>query len=795
MTLDRCWHCGEPLPQRGVLRAPVKGTERAFCCAGCCAAATWIEQLGLGDYYRLRTQTAIKADQAEPENAALWDRPGMAQHVVRALAEDRHEVLLAVDGLRCAACVWLIERALMGVPGMVEVQVNPSAARARIVWHPARARLAQLLQILGKLGYRAIPLQAEALDDARAREAKAMLKRLIVAGFGAMQAMMYASALYLNVLDEMDAVTRDLMRWLGLLVATPVVFYAARPFFAGAWRSLRGRRLGMDVPVALAIALIYGASVVEAFTHGVEVYFDSVSMFVFFLLIGRYLEMRARHRAGHLTDALARLQPPFADRVSASGQIERVGAQELQIGDTVQISDGGLIPADGELLSARAEVDENLMTGEARAQAKVSGDALLAGTVLLHGPARIKVTRVGEQTALSAIVALAARAQAVRPQLAQAGERAASRFVLRVLSVAVLTAIGWAWIDPARAFAATVAVLVVSCPCAFALAVPAAITRSLSVLAQQGVLVTRPDALTALAQADHVLFDKTGTLTLPTLEPVEDQRALQQAAALARHSSHPVAVAVQNAWQGEPLNAENVRSLPGQGMSGIVQGRALRLGRDPHNAEDSALLLTDEGSGQMLARLSVTEALRGDSADTVRALQQQGLTVEILSGDARARVEHIAEKLRIDEYRARQTPADKLARLQQLHAQKAVVVMVGDGVNDAPVLAGADVAVALASGSTLAQTRSDVVLTGQSLGKLLLARAVAARALHILQQNQRWALVYNLAMIPPAALGFVPPWLAALGMSASSLVVILNALRITARARTPRPMPLQEAPA
>ncbi|MEZ5533126.1 MAG: heavy metal translocating P-type ATPase [Steroidobacteraceae bacterium] len=791
-----CWHCGEPLPATGAPVARIDGVDRAMCCHGCRAAAEWIAQLGLADYYRLRSAPAPRAP-ALPDGGrtlSAWSRPELARHVVRDLGEDRREVILLIEGLRCAACVWLIERAVGALPGTLDVQVNAAARRARVTWRDSEGSLAQILTTLARAGYSALPLDAAALDDTRRREHRAALKRLVVAGFGSMQAMMYASGLYFGAFDGIDATTRDLLRWIGLLVATPVVFYAARPFFSGALRTLRARRLGVDVPVAIAIAAIYGASIVETLRGGAEVYFDSVSMFVFILLTGRYLEMRARHRAGDLTDALARATPTFADRRREDGTLERVGAIELTVGDRVHVAAGERVPADGLLDSARCRVDESLVSGESAPVARLRGDTLIAGSVLVEGPAELRVERVGAATTLAGIVALVTRAATTRPRLAAAGERAAAGFVARILALATLTAIGWSFVDPSRAFTATLAVLVVSCPCAFALAVPAAITRALAVLARHGVLAVRPDAIEGLARATHVIFDKTGTLTEPSLavehieawRGIDREAALRLAAALARGSRHPAAQAIAaRIGAGTELPAAaQLHAEPGGGLEGCVEGRTLRLGRAdyalrcesiPPEFTDAIVLADDAGA---IAAFQLTERLRSDARAAVDALAADGLILEIASGDSATRVAAVAARLGIARWHARQRPADKLARLAALRAQGARVIAVGDGINDAPVLAGADVSVALASGAALAQATSDIALAGERLGALPEARGIARRTLAILRQNQRWALIYNLSVVPLGALGFVPPWLAAIGMSASSLLVVLNALRI-----------------
>lgn len=795
-----CWHCGEQLPAE-VLYASIAGQSRALCCRGCLAAAEWIEQLGLGDYYRLRTVLAQKPndDPSSRSSAhAAWLRPEVARHVVRKLAQGSSEVMLLVEGVRCSACVWLIERAVGALPGVISVQVNAAAQRARVVWRDAVIALPEILESLARTGYRGRPIDAKALDDVRQRESRDALKRLLVAGFGTMQAMMFATVLYLGGADSLDTTTRELFRWFGFLVATPVVAYSARPFFVGALRSLKMHRLGMDVPVAIGIAAIFIASLFEALRGSGDVYFDSVCMFVFFLLAGRYLEMRARHRAGHLVDALARLTPPFAERRCPDGTLERVGIHELQPDDCVNIGEGDIVPADGVLLSESCRVDEAMLTGESQPTLKQRNDPMIAGSVLLDGVAQLRVQRTGTETVLASIAVMVERAQAQRPALVQAGDRTTAFFVARVLALTVLTAIVWGVVDPSRGFSAALAVLVVSCPCAFALAVPAAITRALAVLAQRGVLVVNPDAIQGLAEATHIVFDKTGTLTEPqavanvaTFNGVSRQEAHRLAASLSRESRHPIARAIAGAYKHDDVAlAVNVNSRVGYGISGTVEGHKLRLGRADFACtncpEEEQLVASTDADAvlageSLIATFKLNERLRPSAAAAVDALKRQGLSVFIASGDTSKKVAEVAARLGVANWRAQQLPGDKLEWLAQFRAGGARVIAVGDGVNDAPVLAGADVAIALAGGAELAQTSSDIVLAGARLEALAPARLVAQQTLTILHQNQRWALMYNLTAVPLAALGWVPPWLAAFGMSLSSLCVILNAMRIGGR--------------
>ncbi|MEP6882778.1 MAG: heavy metal translocating P-type ATPase, partial [Dokdonella sp.] len=618
--------------------------------------------------------------------------------------------------------------------------------------------------------------------------------RLVVAGLGTMQAMMMAVALYAGVFDGIDPSVREFFRWLGFLVATPVVLYSAQPFFRGAWREWRTRHLSMDTPVAMAIAMIYLASLVGVFVGGHEIYFDSVCMFVLFLLVGRHLALRARHRASDVVDALARLQPVLADRREGDTFLS-VAVHELEAGDIVRVANGAAVPADGELIGPRCRVDESMLSGESRAVGREPGQGVIAGSLVVDGPVEVRVQRIGADTVLASIVRMITRAASERPKIARLADARAARFVARVLCLTVITALVWAWFDPSRALPAALSVLVVSCPCAFALAVPAALTRAIAVLAQRGVLVVDADALETLAKADRFVFDKTGTLSEPgfdidaiTVTRGSLDQALSIVAALEHGSTHPLAVALRRlAATASPLTARSLRQIEGAGVEGEINGIRYRLGRGSFSLfsqregkdDDSLVLADNEGE---IARFAVSEQPRPGVVSLIRSLQEDGIECEILSGDCPARVSAMAQRLGIKHFSAAATPADKLAHLHALRDQGDVVAMVGDGINDAPVLAGADVAIAIGDGSAMAHAVSGILLSSARLDSLIEARVTAREMVARLKQNLNWALAYNLAVVPLAAFGFVPPWLAAIGMSASSIMVILNSLRIGRRA-------------
>ena len=790
-----CFHCGEPIPAGTVLGLAIDGRDTAVCCSGCRAAAEFIRDAGLGDYYRFRTAASPRPEGADDVWSA-YDRPEV-QITLVAREGERSIVNLLIEGIRCAACSWLIGERLARLPGISRSSANPATARAQIEFDARRTGLATILRAIAALGYRPHVLGATDTLEVATRERKLALKRLAVAGFGMMQVMMIAVALYVGAVDGMDPIIRDYLRIVSLIVTAPVLIYAGRPFFTGAAASIRARRLGMDVPVALGIGIAYAASAWNTLTHQGDVYFDSAVMFVFLLLVGRFIEMLARHRAGSTAEALLRLVPATALKITA-GTRERVPVASLSAGDRIWVPAGECFAADGVVANGTTEVDEALLTGEAVAVLKGPGTAVVAGALNCAAPVEITLTAVGQSTVLAGIVRLLERAQSERPRIAQLADRASVWFVAAVLIGAAIVAATWSVLDPSRAFEATLAVLVVTCPCALSLATPTAITAATAHLAAQGILVTRADALEALAQADTVVFDKTGTLTLgrPQLEEVavyggDRDEMLRIAASLERASAHPLARAFDHI-AAQP--ARDVAIHPGEGIEGWVDAKRYRIGTldyvaaiagtRPTGTADTGVHLG--GEGRWLARFDTGDAPRPGATQVVRALRALGLQPLIASGDHAAPVGVTASSLGIDLWHARLRPADKLALVERLRAQGRRVLAVGDGINDAPLLRSADVSLALGTGSALAQASADLVALRGDLDALPAAVSIARRTTTIIRQNLAWSAVYNLTALPIAALGLMPPWLAAIGMSASSLLVVLNALRLV---RAPRPAP------
>ena len=792
-----CFHCSEPIPAGVVIHARIDERDEPVCCHGCRAVAEFIAGAGLGDYYTYRDAAAARADETpRPDRWSAYDRPELVERLSTAEPGGARSMTVLLEGLRCSACSWLADKALRQQRGLRDVSVNPATARARLTWDPEVASLGDLLRVLEHVGLRPHPLAGDAAGQLAVLERRTALKRLAVAGFGMMQVMMFAVPLYIAHTSGMDPGIRKLLRLVSMLVSVPVALYAGWPFYVGAWQALRSRGISMDVPVSIAIVLAFVASVWNALTGQGDVYFDSVTMFVFFLSLGRYVEMVARHRSGSVADALARLAPVTARRVR-DGAVEDVQAAELDAGDELLVRSGEVFAADGIVAEGAGRVDESMLTGESTAVAKEVGAPVHAGTQNLGAPLRVRVSAVADRTVLAGIVALLERAQAERPRAARAADRAAAWFLGRILVGAAVVFVVWWFVDPSRAFPATLAVLVATCPCALSLATPAAIAAATAGLARRGVLVAHSDALETLARADRALWDKTGTLTrgLVRIEEIRplagftEAQCLEMAAALERMSEHPIARAFIEPC-ATTAEATAVEVHAGLGIEGTVGNRRLRIGRPsfaaglaPSHAEiegvdgESWVCLGD--SSGPLAAFRLTDQLRPEAAQCVAGLRGLGLASEIVSGDDADAVSRIATLCGIERFSSRLDPGGKLARVKQLQSAGAVVVAIGDGINDAPLLRGADVAIAMGRGSALAQTSADLILVRDSLEEIPQAVDAARRTQRIIRQNLAWAIGYNVAALPLAAFGYVPPWLAAIGMSASSVVVVLNAMRLS----------------
>lgn len=768
-----------------------------MCCPGCQAIAMAIVDGGLENFYQFRTAANQRPEESPSHTHrwAIYDLPDIQAEFVIPLELHWKQANLLLEGITCAACSWLIETHLKKNPAVRSVTINLTTHRCHLVWD-SRQPLNQLLQTLADIGYIPRPATDDQQQQLMKKENRIALFRIGVAGFGMMQAMMVAVGMYTGATDFW----LDFLRWLSMLVATPVVFFSAWPFFQTAWKSIRLRHLVMDVPVALAIGLAYLASVWATLSGTGEVYFESVSMFTFFLLLGRYIELRARHRNRLAFGNLAQLMPLTACCLhEKNGQMceESVPVKALELGAQVMVKPGETFPCDGKILAGESAVVEALLTGESLPIEKKPGDTVIAGTLNNHSPLTIEVTALGSSTQLSAIERLSTQAAEEKPQQVLAADRIARFFIARLLIVCVAVFVFWLWFKPEHALWVTLSVLVVTCPCALALAMPAALSAATANLRKRGFLVTRGHVIETLAQVNRVIFDKTGTLTkgqfsVKKVMPCAgvnftEYEILALVAALETGSNHPLALAFKP-WQGI-YSATHIKQIMSGGVVGCIQETEYRFGnptfsaanlesvlQEVPDAQATWLLLAD--NRQPLAWIALMDEARTDARAVIDHLKARGIAVELLSGDQSAPVAQLAVYLGIEHYSAGATPSDKLSRLNQCQAKGDKVLMIGDGINDVPVLAGADISVAMASASDLAQTRADSILLNNRLWVLVEALDISLRTKAIIRQNLRFSLVYNLLALPLAAAGVVPPWLAAIGMTTSSLLVVLNALRL-----------------
>ncbi len=724
-----------------------------------------------------------------------------------ALAHDK----LSIGGMRCAACSQIIEYRVQHMAGVEAFHINAASHRAEVRWDPKQIGLRDIVESISALGYSALPAGEKHADADHQK--KMSWWRLFIAGFAMMQVMMYAFPAYLQPVPQIDGdLTPDIDRLLkiaSMVLTIPVVFFSSMPFFKSAWRSLRHRRIGMDVPVSIGIIVTFVASVWATYRGG-PVYYDSLIMFVMLLLAARMIEERVHRKSTAALQALTELVPLTAQRLldyPLSRRTEQVPAASLREGDLLLIAPGAQIPADGRVLEGHSECDEALMTGESQPVQKAIGAALVGGALNLSGQLVMQAERVGDATQLSALVHKMEAAANEKPPLVELADRHASVFMTAILAIALLAALVWWQIDASRAVWIAVTVMVITCPCALSLATPSVMSGAIGQLAGNGVLVARGRAIETLARATHFVFDKTGTLTegrlqladMLILQPgLERTQLLNMTAAIAAASMHPVSKALAKATAsgggfGGGVQYAAIREIAGQGVEARDGERCFRLGnlgfvQELHGqalelpasfADKTVSALGDERG--WIALFALQDDIRPGAAACIAFLREQGKQVLLLSGDKHDVVAKVARELQIDAAYGELRPEQKHDMVRTLQQQGAVVAMIGDGMNDGPVLSLADVSIAMGQGAPIAQVRSDLVLMSNRLQDVQAAVTITGRALALIRQNLGWALVYNLIAIPAAVSGILAPWHAAIGMSLSSLIVVLNSLRIFSR--------------
>ena len=811
-----CFHCGLPVAASADWHVNIEGVERAMCCPGCAAVAQTIVDIGQTSYYRERSgfaapgETGVAAALVPAALALPEDDPNIVDD------GDARETTLLVEGIRCAACVWLIEHRLRQVDGVQQANLNVATEKLFLRWHKDKTTAAALLEAVRSIGYNAWPYDTTRHDAQLQKASRTLGRQLFVAGLSMMQVMMYVAPEYMAGDDgTLDAGMASLMRWASLLLTLPAIAYSAQPFLKGAWASLKARVLGMDVPVALGIMAAFIGSAVSTFRGHGEVYYDSVTMFIFLLLASRYLEMVARRKAASALSRLRHGVPEMAQRLAAWPDLRdatTVPASALAAGDHIIVKGGEAVAADCVVVEGNTAVDLSLLTGESAPQRKTVGDAIPGGAVNAGSPVVLRVEKPARESTLAGLLKLIERAGSAKPQIAQWADRTASWFVAALLLFAAASFGFWTWHDAARAWPVAIAVLVVSCPCALSLATPSALAAATDRLLGKGALVVQPHVLETLHRATHIVFDKTGTLTegLPTVQGVDAIEGariigiLRVAAALETGSAHPIARAISAAADAHGVGAAGatgLQELAGQGMEGMVNGVRYRLGtavyvagiaggpapRLGQAATAGAADVTDGSpmttvwlgmQGRWLGRFRISDALRADARRTVEFFQRLGKDVVLLSGDQQSLAESVAGQLGITEAIGDCLPDEKLAYVQALQARGGVVAMVGDGINDAAVLSAADVSFAMGSGATLAQVHADCVLLEARLPLLTETARNADKTMRVIRQNLAWATLYNIVAIPAAAFGVLNPWLSGVGMAASSAIVVLNALRL-----------------
>ena len=806
---DACYHCGGDLAQDGLYEAELGGAPRYFCCAGCMAIAQTIHGQGLDAFYARRIPLGGKPEglghlgNQVPEHLLAYDDSVLLDRFTRPSAQYPGEIetTLRLEKIRCAACVWLNEQHLKRLPGVKDVQINYVTQRAIVRFDPQQVQLSKLLHAVEQIGYEAWPFEPSMSAGIAKKERRHLLMRLGVAMLGMMQVMMYAWPTYTDA-EDLLAEHALLLDWTSWALTVPVVFYSAGPMFVAAWHSIKSfpktGMLGMDVPVTLAIALAFMAGTISLVFGVGESYFDSITMFVAFLLGARYLELLARQDAQGGAEALAKQLPATCERLEnyPAEESKTVAVVRCQVGDVLRISPGELVPVDGVLIAGAANLNEALLTGESRSVAKNIGDALYAGSHNIESPILMRVTAVGQGTRIAGIASLLDKALEAKPQMVGLAEKWAGYFVVFLMLAAGLTAIAWYFLDPVRAWETAVAVLVASCPCALSLATPAAMAAAQGAITKLGLLVVRGHVMETLAKATDLVLDKTGTLTTgrPELKQILNIRAgvaendvLAIALAMELGQKHPLALAIIDAAQKKNISpAQLPEATVGELGKGLRSG-AYQLGSRqwlcieaievPTEHQQSSLVYLRDEIG-LLAVFALLDSPREGAKELIQSAQHRGIKVHLLSGDDSQTVAWWAKYFGIEDHRGGALPEDKFSYIELLQSQGATIWAVGDGVNDAPFLAKADVSVAVGNGAPLAQAGADAVLTTESLKPLSQALQLADKTKTIMRQNLIWAFVYNVVAIPIAMMGWVNPWIAGIGMSISSLAVTLNAWRL-----------------
>ncbi|MDQ6969539.1 MAG: heavy metal translocating P-type ATPase [Mariprofundus sp.] len=816
-----CFHCHLPASGSSVCRGDIAGEVQLFCCSGCLSVCQVIHGAGLDSFYERvqKRQSSIAPPPQPPSDIDQYDLHEVQQEFTRKLADGSMQTRFMVEGIHCAACVWLIEKALASMDGIIKAEVNLVHHRLLLQWQPDHIGLATIIERLAKLGYAAVPFNLESVDGVLQKQNRQLLFRLGFAAFGAMNIMWISIALYAGAFSGMSAEYRQFFHWISAAIATPVLLYSGGPILLSAGRALAQGRLNMDLPISIGALATFSYSFWQTLQAGSHVYFDTVVSFLFIILIGRYLEAMARRNASSATLRLLELQPRMATRINNDGSDERIAVRKLQAGDLLRIKPGDKIAADGVVVEGHSHIDESMLSGESKPVHKQVGSHVAGGTINAESPLIMAVEKTGSSTVLSRIIHLVESAQGSKAPIQRLADRIVPWFVAITLSLASLSFLYWyGQADFDTALLAATAVLIITCPCALGLATPMAVAVSTGLAAKHGVLVRHGEALENLSDTSHIVFDKTGTLTTGQMRVSDiirngnndqtDQTEhspddiLQLAAALERHFSHPLAQAICASAAELPLiEAQQPELLPGLGVAGKVDGQQLLIGNQ-RLMQQCNIMLADNIidrcqsiesamavpvliaiNGSLLALLRIEDELREDACELMNSLAQRGIGITLLSGDSIAAARHLQQYLSAHtdsniNVIAEVLPADKANHIKTLQQQGEHVLMVGDGINDAPALAQANISIAMGSGTDVSMECSDIVLMGSDLKRIPWAMDLSQRALKTIRQNLSLSLAYNLMLVPIAMAAWITPVFAALAMPVSSLLVIGNAMLI-----------------
>lgn len=791
--MNNCFHCG--LPAYEQYCADISGEKREFCCVGCLAIAQAINEGGLSDFYQFRDSVNGTASSQTPQYNA-YDLEDVQSEFVCTSANGYRTAKLNVVGISCAACAWLIEKFLSSIVGVHQVRVNVSARRCLVEWDNDVVELSSIMGALSKIGYQPQPALPSTLAETQKKEQRGLLLRLGLAGIGMMQVGMVAIGLYAGETQGIEPHWQFFLRCVSWIIATPVLLYSANPFFKSAYRSVLLKHLNMDVPITLALTIAYVASAYATLSRSGDVYFDSISMLTFFLLLGRYIEAKARHSSAFTFSNLSLLLP-LSVELFDENEKKLIPAKSVRVGDQIWVASGSVIPFDGVIVDGQTTVDESILTGEAEPLRKCSGENILAGSTNGDTGIRMEVSAVAQQTLLAKIENLIEAAASSKPRQQELADKVAAYFVGAVLVVAVVVSVAWYFIASEKILWVLISVLVVTCPCALSLATPVALTAGTLKLRKLGVIVRSRQFLEILPSIDKIIFDKTGTLTEGKLSVAEvrvfphyhneirKEKVLDYIAALELNSVHPIAAAFKKT--NIRCIATHVQVDSGNGVLGIIAGAEFRFGHLRFSLAQSSVKLEYPGpglwqlltkGGEPIAWILLADTPRVNIGTALDSFKNEGLEVEVLSGDRYVNVETFCREFNIEHYQGALRPEDKLEAVRAIQLLGQRVLMVGDGINDVPTLSGADVSMAMAGSTHLAESKADSVLMNGDLTTLANAVTFSKKVKSVIWQNFGWAVMYNLVALPAAAAGVLPPYMAAIGMSLSSLVVVLNALRL-----------------